>query len=126
MSAERTVERLTAYEDRTARLMVSLALAFIVVYATEVLVVVMPGPLGLVLEVVSALIWFTFAVDLTIRVYLAPERLAAVKAKLAANRLTTPLFDTAATTRDLESLFDQAYGRYLSGLRPDVLRVAAV
>ena len=57
---------------------------------------------------------------------LAPERLAAVKAKLAANRLTTPLFDTAATTRDLESLFDQAYGRYLSGLRPDVLRVAAV
>ncbi len=78
MSSERTAERLQAYEDRTARLMVSLAIAFIAVYATEVLVVVMPGPLGLILEVVSALIWFTFAIDLTVRVYLAPERLSYV------------------------------------------------
>ena len=35
-----------------------------------------------------------------------PDRLAQVKAKLAANRLTTPLFDTAAFTRGLENAYD--------------------
>jgi protein O-GlcNAc transferase len=34
-----------------------------------------------------------------------PARLAALRAKLAANRLSTPLFDTARFTRDLEAAF---------------------
>ena len=34
-----------------------------------------------------------------------PARLAEVKAKLAANRLTTPLFDTGASTRALEDAY---------------------
>ncbi len=35
-----------------------------------------------------------------------PARLAAVKTKLAANRLTTPLFDTGAATRAFEDAYD--------------------
>jgi predicted O-linked N-acetylglucosamine transferase (SPINDLY family) len=35
-----------------------------------------------------------------------PERLAAVKAKLAANRLSTALFDTVTFTRDIERVYD--------------------
>jgi predicted O-linked N-acetylglucosamine transferase (SPINDLY family) len=36
-----------------------------------------------------------------------PARLAAVKAKLDRNRLTTPLFDTERYTRDIEALYEQ-------------------
>ncbi len=38
-----------------------------------------------------------------------PEELAAVRAKLAAERLTTPLFDTAAFTVDLERLYSRIW-----------------
>ncbi len=38
-----------------------------------------------------------------------PERMAAVKAKLEANRLTTPLFNTEAFTRDIEAAYDAMY-----------------
>ena len=40
-----------------------------------------------------------------------PVRLAGVKAKLAANRLITPLFDSEAFTRDIESAYDLMYDR---------------
>jgi protein O-GlcNAc transferase len=33
-----------------------------------------------------------------------PSKLAAIREKLAANRLTTPLFDTERYTRDFEAL----------------------
>ncbi|QNM96198.1 O-linked N-acetylglucosamine transferase family protein [Chitinimonas koreensis] len=39
----------------------------------------------------------------------SPARLAALKAKLVANRTTTPLFDTAGFVRDLEALYDRLW-----------------
>lgn len=39
----------------------------------------------------------------------SPEKLADLRRKLAANRLTTPLFDTAGFTRDLEGLYGKIW-----------------
>jgi predicted O-linked N-acetylglucosamine transferase (SPINDLY family) len=50
-------------------------------------------------------------------------RLAQLKAKLARNRLTTPLFDTPRFTRHLEAAYTQMYERYQAGLPPDHLHV---
>jgi len=51
-----------------------------------------------------------------------PERLAAIRAKLAANRADAPLFDTARFTRDLEQAYDQAFALYREGVAPhDIL-----
>ncbi|WOJ90014.1 UDP-N-acetylglucosamine-peptide N-acetylglucosaminyltransferase [Methylocapsa polymorpha] len=47
-----------------------------------------------------------------------PTRLATVKAKLAANRLTTPLFDIEAYTRDIEGLYEIMWRRYRDGEAP--------
>jgi len=44
-----------------------------------------------------------------------PARLAAVKAKLEANRWTTPLFDTDGMTRAFETAYDEMYERRLRG-----------
>ena len=54
-----------------------------------------------------------------------PSRLAAVRGRLAANRLREPLFDTARWTRDVESLYRQMVGRHRDGLPPEDLVVAA-
>jgi predicted O-linked N-acetylglucosamine transferase (SPINDLY family) len=43
---------------------------------------------------------------------------AAIKAKLAKNRLTTPLFDIETYTRDLEGLFETMWQRYCDGKAP--------
>jgi predicted O-linked N-acetylglucosamine transferase (SPINDLY family) len=48
-----------------------------------------------------------------------PERLAAIRRKLALNRTTYPLFDTARFTRHLEAAYMKMYGRYQAGLPPD-------
>jgi len=48
-----------------------------------------------------------------------PEKLAAIKAKLAINRLTTPLFDTPQFTKDLERAYMQMYERYQADLAPE-------
>jgi predicted O-linked N-acetylglucosamine transferase (SPINDLY family) len=56
---------------------------------------------------------------------LSPEKLAVVKAKLARNRSTVPLFDTARFTRDLETAYQEMVDRYCAGLRPDHMDVAA-
>ncbi|MQQ10181.1 tetratricopeptide repeat protein [Epibacterium sp. SM1979] len=53
-----------------------------------------------------------------------PLRLADIKARLNANRLTTPLFDTQCFTRDFEEGLDLAYGRWLKGEGPDHIDVA--
>lgn len=45
-----------------------------------------------------------------------PARLAALKAKLAANRLTTPLFDSETYTRDIEKAYDAIFVRRLQSL----------
>lgn len=54
-----------------------------------------------------------------------PQRLAAVRAKLAANRLREPLFDTARWTRDVESLYRRMVERQRAGLPPEDLVVGA-
>ncbi|HKT53047.1 MAG TPA: tetratricopeptide repeat protein [Caulobacteraceae bacterium] len=52
-----------------------------------------------------------------------PERLAAIKAKLAANRMTTPLFDTALFARHIEAAYVAMADRYDGGLQPDHIAV---
>ncbi|MBV1689549.1 hypothetical protein KRR38_18150 [Novosphingobium sp. G106] len=46
------------------------------------------------------------------------QKLADVKARLGANRLATPLFDTVGYTRKLEQGFTEAYRRHTEGLPP--------
>jgi predicted O-linked N-acetylglucosamine transferase (SPINDLY family) len=48
-----------------------------------------------------------------------------VKSKLAQNRATCPLFDTARYTRDLESAFTQMWERSQKGKPPQGFAVAA-
>ena len=48
-----------------------------------------------------------------------PEKLAAVRNKLAENRLTTPLFDTKLFTKHIEAAYSAMYERYQAELPPD-------
>ena len=50
-----------------------------------------------------------------------PERLKAIKEKLAKNKLTTPLFNTPLFTKNLEFAYTKIYQRYQAGLAPDHL-----
>jgi protein O-GlcNAc transferase len=52
-----------------------------------------------------------------------PARLATIRQRLAANRLTAPFFDTVRYTRDFEKALRAAYDRYFDGLQPDDIRV---
>jgi predicted O-linked N-acetylglucosamine transferase (SPINDLY family) len=52
-----------------------------------------------------------------------PQRLAAIKQKLAVNRLSKPLFNTELFTKHLEDGYQQAYQRYFDGLEPDMIAV---
>jgi predicted O-linked N-acetylglucosamine transferase (SPINDLY family) len=52
-----------------------------------------------------------------------PDRLAAIKAKLAANRLTTPLFDSERFARHIERAYELAFQRCVEGLPPDHIEV---
>jgi predicted O-linked N-acetylglucosamine transferase (SPINDLY family) len=54
----------------------------------------------------------------------SPDKLAAIKAKLANNRLTTPLFDTELFTRDLERAYEAVYERHRLGLPPEDIELA--
>ena len=47
-----------------------------------------------------------------------PEKLTAIKDKLAANRLTEPLFDTKRYTRDFERGLQKVYDLYFAGEAP--------
>jgi predicted O-linked N-acetylglucosamine transferase (SPINDLY family) len=53
-----------------------------------------------------------------------PQRLAALKARLEGNRLTSPLFDTNRFARHIEAAYRAAYDRYHAGLAPDHITVA--
>lgn len=53
--------------------------------------------------------------DLAHELATTPAKHAEIKAKLATNRLTTPLFDIESYTRDLEALFETMYQRYRNG-----------
>ncbi|MGE5240099.1 MAG: tetratricopeptide repeat protein [Bacteroidota bacterium] len=48
-----------------------------------------------------------------------PGRLADIHRKLATNRTTQPLFDTARFTRDIEEAYLKMHERHLAGLPPD-------
>jgi predicted O-linked N-acetylglucosamine transferase (SPINDLY family) len=47
------------------------------------------------------------------------SRLARIREKLAANRLTSPLFDTQSFTKNLQSAYLKIYDRYRANLPPD-------
>ncbi|MDE8651570.1 tetratricopeptide repeat protein [Novosphingobium album (ex Liu et al. 2023)] len=53
-----------------------------------------------------------------------PARLADLRARLAANRLTHPLFDTATHTQGLEAAYAAMHERRLKGLAPDHFAIA--
>jgi protein O-GlcNAc transferase len=68
----------------------------------------------------SAKAYETLAVQLAAN----PEKLATIKAKLANNRLTTPLFDTALYARRLDAAYVAIYERYRAGLAPDHISIS--
>ncbi|MGY4402850.1 tetratricopeptide repeat protein [Bradyrhizobium sp. USDA 3315] len=54
-----------------------------------------------------------------------PSRLAALRTRLAANRLTAPLFDTKRFTRHIEAAYTTMYARHRAGIAPDHIVVPA-
>lgn len=52
-----------------------------------------------------------------------PERLAAIRAKLARNRLSTPLFDTPRLARAMEQAFQLMVERHRNGLPPEHMTI---
>jgi protein O-GlcNAc transferase len=62
---------------------------------------------------------------LAVRLANNPGELAAVKAGLARNRLTAPLFDTALFARHIEAAYQAMVDRYRSGRPPDHISVPA-
>jgi predicted O-linked N-acetylglucosamine transferase (SPINDLY family) len=55
-----------------------------------------------------------------------PSFLAAIKAKLARNRSTHPLFDTARFTRHLEASYITMWERYQQGERPRAFAIGPI
>jgi predicted O-linked N-acetylglucosamine transferase (SPINDLY family) len=51
------------------------------------------------------------------------EKLGTIRQRLAANRLTEPLFDTALTTRHIEAAYTAMCQRYRAGLAPENILV---
>ena len=64
--------------------------------------------------------------ELAVRLATNPQELAAIRAKLAANRLTQPLFDTARFTRHIESAFATIYDAHQAGIPPQAFAVKAI
>jgi len=63
---------------------------------------------------------------LAIELALNPEKLAQIKAKLAANRLTTPLFDTALFAQHLEQAYETMVARYQADLPPATFSIQPI
>ncbi|MFZ2080319.1 MAG: UDP-N-acetylglucosamine-peptide N-acetylglucosaminyltransferase, partial [Xanthobacteraceae bacterium] len=55
-----------------------------------------------------------------------PPFLAAIKAKLARNRETYPLFDTARFTRNIEAAYVTMWERHRRCVRPEPFAVAPI
>lgn len=55
-----------------------------------------------------------------------PRKLATIRQRLAENRLTAPLFDTALYAKHIEMAYTAMYERYQSDLPPDHVDVAAL
>jgi protein O-GlcNAc transferase len=54
----------------------------------------------------------------------SPDRLASIRAKLAANRLTAPLFDTRRFTQNIEAAYTAMHARHRAGLAPDMIAIS--
>jgi len=63
--------------------------------------------------------------ELAIELAADPQRLTAIKHKLADNRRTRSLFDTQLFTRRIEAAYDAMYERYRKGLPPDHIHVGS-
>lgn len=63
--------------------------------------------------------------DLALRLSEDRALLTSYRARLAANRLTTPLFDSAGFTRYMEAGYEAIWRRCLDGLPPDHINVPA-
>lgn len=61
--------------------------------------------------------------DLAIELATNPGKLAAVKRRLADNRLTMPLFNTQLYTKHIEAAYTQMYERHQAGLPPEHIYV---
>jgi len=55
-----------------------------------------------------------------------PSLLASIKARLARNRDTHPLFDTARFTRHLEAAYTTMWQRYQNGAAPQAFAVEPI
>lgn len=64
--------------------------------------------------------------SLALRLARDPALLAAIKAKLARNRDSCPLFDTARFTRHIEAAYDAMWERYRRGEPPEGFSVAPI
>jgi protein O-GlcNAc transferase len=62
--------------------------------------------------------------SMAIELATTPERLSAIKHKLAQNRATQPLFNTKLYTRHLEGAYAAMHSRRQNGLLPDHIHVA--
>jgi predicted O-linked N-acetylglucosamine transferase (SPINDLY family) len=61
--------------------------------------------------------------ELAVTLATHPDKLAAIRQKLSANRMTTSLFDTELFTRHLETLYTKMFERHQAGLAPDHIDV---
>ena len=61
--------------------------------------------------------------DLALELARDPVKLAAIRAKLAANRLALPLFDSERFTRHIEAGYQAAYRTYFEGRPPGDIRI---
>jgi protein O-GlcNAc transferase len=61
--------------------------------------------------------------ELAVELAANPERLSAIKSRLASNRLTTPLFDIQRFTRHIEAAYTAIYERHQANLPPDNIDV---
>lgn len=70
----RSLARLEGYETRSAPIFFTLAIVYVVIYSIQVLATGIDPRVHGALEILSNAIWISFAVDLSIRTYLAPQR----------------------------------------------------
>ncbi|WP_130470853.1 tetratricopeptide repeat protein, partial [Candidatus Magnetaquicoccus inordinatus] len=64
--------------------------------------------------------------EVAVKFYHHPEQLLAIRHRLQANLLTSPLFDSPRFTRHLESAYQLVMQRYLQALPPDHISVPAL
>ena len=62
---------------------------------------------------------------LAIEIAKNPQKLAAIKQKLASDRLITPLFNTPRFTKNLEAAYLKMYDQYQAGLQPESIYIEA-